>query len=185
MYCESFDKEAENIAKYLKQNEGVYILGDLEMRPHHSKGEYIAPLVVRSSMVKFLGNIQPAATHIWVTARGNLGDRPDLDYTDKKLAVCDFDIGVHSKDGDGSKKTTWVAVTTWHRQAEACHKYLDKGSEVIVRGSRVGSETWQTAKGEDRADLLFTAQTVDFLDRKPGMIAGAPVEDEVMHEIPW
>ena len=187
LYCESFGKEAETLAKFIRQNEGVYIMGNLEMRPYRNKEEqFLAPLVVRTTTVKFLGSIKPAATHIWVTARGNLGDKPELDYTDKKLAVCDFDIGVHSKSADAEgkevKKTSWVAVTTWDRQAEACHQYLKKGSAVIVRGSHVRSETWQTAKGEDRADLILTARHVEFLDRRP---ESTTIAANYENDMPW
>ena len=184
LYCETFGKEAETLIKFLREKEGVYIMGNLEMRPYRNKeDQFLAPLMVRTTMVKFLGNIKPAATHIWVTARGNLGDKPDLDYTDKKLAVCDFDIGVHSKSADGKeRKTSWVAVTTWNGQAEACHKYLDKGSAVIVRGSHIRSETWQTAKGEDRADLMLTAKHVEFLDHRRDSATSIPYDED---DMPW
>ena len=188
LYCESFDKEADTLVKYLKKNEGVYIIGDLDMRTYYDKsGTFLAPLVVKSSTVKFLGSIKPSATHIWVTAKGNLGDKPDKDETDKGLTVCDFDVAVHDtrRDSNGKKteKTTWVAVTTWNGKADACHQYLTKGSKVEVRGSHVGSETWQTESGEDRADLTLTARHVEFLDRRPGSTTSTPENED--GDMPW
>ena len=184
LYCEAFGKDAETLAKFLRQGEGVYMMCDLNIRPYHNKnGEFLAPLVARVRMFKFLGRIKPAATHIWAAAKGNLGAEPVKEVGNNGLTVCEFDIGVHDyrkASRDKSKNTTWMTVKTWNGKAEDCYTHLTKGSKVEVRGSHISSKIWRTEDGEDRADLRLTARYVEFLDRRRGQTA-APDEDDM----PW
>ena len=179
--CEATGKDARTLAKSVRNNEGIYILGDLSIRPYRNKsGQFLAPIIVKVRFFKFLGSIRPVATHIWLTAKGNLGDDPDARHTPKGLAVTNFNIAVNElrrgAKGDAKKFTHWLAVTTWRGKAETCAKYLTKGSKVEVRGSHVGVEIWKTKTGEDRATLTLTAQVVEFLNRAPGTVA--EIEDD-------
>ena len=182
LYCEAFGKDAANLVKFLRKGEGLYILGDIGLRPYHNKdGEFLAPLVARIGEFRFLGAVKPSAAFLWASAKGNLGAEPVKQTSNKRLAVCEFDIGVHDyrQVSDGKTgTTTWMKVKTWNGKAEDCYKHLTKGSRVEVRGSHISSRTWKTEAGEERADLRLTARHVEFLDRRIGQ-AAAPDEDEM------
>ena len=173
IFCEAFGKDSATLTKALGEYDGLYIRGDLSIRPYRNRaGRFQVPIVVKIREFKFLGAIRDTATHLWVSAKGNLRADPDAKQTPKGLAVTNFDIAVNERkldaEGTAQKVTTWLAVTTWNGRAEACAKHLTKGSKVEVRGSHVGVELWKTKTGEDRASLTITAKVVEFLNRAAG-----------------
>jgi len=70
---------------------------------------------------------------------GNLGQDPELRYTQSGTAVCNFRIATNEsyKDASGQMvdKTEWHNIVTWARLAEICGEYLKKGSQVYIEGS--------------------------------------------------
>lgn len=70
---------------------------------------------------------------------GNLGQDPELRYTNSGTAVCNFRIATNEsyKDSSGQMvdKTEWHNVVTWAKLAEICGEYLRKGSQVYIEGS--------------------------------------------------
>lgn len=70
---------------------------------------------------------------------GNLGQDPELRYTNSGTAVCNFRIATNEsyKDASGQMvdKTEWHNIVTWARLAEICGEYLRKGSQVYIEGS--------------------------------------------------
>lgn len=105
---------------------------------------------------------------------GNLGREPEMRYTPKGKAVTNFPVAVNERytdsEGEDHETTTWIRITTWGAQAEACKQYLTKGSSVFVTGKLIadpetgGPRIW----GEDEAKANFEvrAETVVFLDSK-------------------
>lgn len=69
-------------------------------------------------------------------------------------------------DGDSASGVVYVNVDVWGRLAEACIKYLDKGSPVLVEG-RLHLRQWQDRdSGKPRSQLQVCANTVHFLDSR-------------------
>ena len=79
---------------------------------------------------------------------GRLGADPETRYTANGAAVCNFRIaaGWKSKEKEG---TEWIPIVVWGKLAEACQKYLIKGSRVYVSGSW-RTRKWQDSSGQDR-----------------------------------
>jgi len=92
---------------------------------------------------------------------GNLGKDPEARYTQDGVFVCTFSVAVTHKD-----ETTWVDVTAWRELGERCHQYLAKGRQVFVRGLPA-VEAFVRKNGEPGAALKVTAQSVQFLGKKP------------------
>lgn len=186
IFCEATGKDARTLAKAVRHNEGLYIHGDLSIRPYRNRSDqFLAPIIVRIRFFKFLGQIRESATHLWVSAKGNLGDMPDLKQTPKGRKVANFNIAMSERKPTPNgieKVTNWLAVTTWNRRAEVCASNLTKGSRVEVRGSHVGVEIWKTRADEDRATLTLTAQDVEFLNRASGTTAAT---QDAADEMPW
>lgn len=95
---------------------------------------------------------------------GNLTRDPQMDYTPQQTACTKFGIAMNRKFGEGGQKeeVTYVDITVWGKQAEACNKYLSKGSQVHVEG-RLKFDQWTAQDGSKRQKLYVTAEHVTFL----------------------
>lgn len=69
---------------------------------------------------------------------GRLGKDPELKYTEKGTAYCNFSIATDEsyKDESGNKveRTEWHNIVTWRKLAEICQQYLKKGSKIYCEG---------------------------------------------------
>lgn len=126
-----------------------------------------------------------------LTIVGNLGQNPDLRYTQDGTPVTSFSVATNRRwtnaDGSPGEETVWFRVTVWRRMAEVCAEYLEKGRQVLVEGrlqpdpETGGPRVWTDRNGNPRASFEVTAQTVQFLGR--GAVGPAP-ETEDMAEGP-
>lgn len=100
---------------------------------------------------------------------GNLGQDPELRYTQSENAVVTLNVatGERRKNPDGQ----WVDHTEWHRivafgkTAENCGQYLTKGRQIFVEGS-LRTRKWQDKSGQDRYTTEIVANNVQFLGGK-------------------
>ena len=104
---------------------------------------------------------------------GNLGRDPEMRYTPSGQAVTSFSVAVDesytANDGQKMKRTIWVKVSAWGKQAETCNQYLHKGSKVLIEGRLTpdqatgGPRIWNRQDGTPGASYEVTASTVRFL----------------------
>ena len=92
---------------------------------------------------------------------GRLGRDPSLKTTATGKAVCSFTIATDDFYG-GKKQTEWHNIVVWGKQADACDKYLRKGSQVAVDG-KIQSRKWETKSGDKRTSVEIVAFNVRFL----------------------
>ena len=133
-------------------------------------------------------------TYHTVILVGNLGRDPEMRYTPAGQAVTNFSLAINddytNNNGERIKRTIWVRVSTWGKQAESCNQYLKKGSKALVEGRLTvdpatgGPRVWTGQDGSTRASFEVSAQTVRFLSSRgetaePTM-GGAPGTDEAM-----
>lgn len=124
---------------------------------------------------------------------GNLGRDPEMRYTPSGQAVTNFSIAVNddytNNNGERVKRTIWVRVSTWGKQAESCNQYLKKGSKALVEGRLIadqatgGPRVWTGQDGVTKASFEVSASTVRFLSSRSesesgGMGGGAPLADD-------
>lgn len=97
---------------------------------------------------------------------GNLGDDPELRYTQSGTPVANLSIATNRRwtDDNGQKqeKTEWHRVVVFGRQAETCEQYLSKGRQVYVEG-RIQTRKWEDRDGNDRYTTEIVARNVQFL----------------------
>lgn len=104
---------------------------------------------------------------------GNLGNDPEIRYTQGGQAVANFNVATNekwtSKDGKKQERTEWHKVVVWGKQAENCGKYLKKGRTVHVEG-KLQTRDWQDKDGNKRYTTEIVAHSVLFLsgDRDTG-----------------
>jgi single-strand DNA-binding protein len=110
---------------------------------------------------------------------GNLGKDPEKRYTQAGDAVVTLSVATSEswKDASGAKqeRTEWHRITVWKAQAEACAKYLSKGSKVYVEG-KIETKEWQDKGGQKRYTTEIRALVVHFLSA-PAKRDEAPADD--------
>lgn len=69
---------------------------------------------------------------------GNLGNDPDMKYTQGGMAICTLSVATTSvrkdKDGNQQEKTEWHRVKLFGKLGEISGEYLKKGRQVYIEG---------------------------------------------------
>jgi single-strand DNA-binding protein len=115
-----------------------------------------------------------------VTISGRLTRDPELAYTKDQSPVCKFTLAVnYAKD-----KANFFEVSAWKGSAEACNKYLKKGSKCLVHGS-LRQQTWvEKATSAKRSRVTINGLQVIFLDQRNGGAAPANGNQKETEYIP-
>ena len=100
---------------------------------------------------------------------GNLTKDPDVRYStgSNQTAVGRFSIAVDDGYGE-KKKTSYINIVVFGKQAENCERFLYKGSKVAVKG-RIQTGSYETAAREiyttdviaDQVEFLRTEQVTE------------------------
>lgn len=97
---------------------------------------------------------------------GNLGRDPETRDAGNSV-VCNFPVATterfKNRDGDQEERTEWHRIVVWGKTAEACDKYLRKGSKVFVEG-KIQSRKYDK-DGEEKIAFEIIAVNVQFLDQ--------------------
>lgn len=95
---------------------------------------------------------------------GRLTRDPEKSYTTTGTAVTKFGFATNNGFGE-NKKTVFVEITTWGKQAEFVTTYFTKGKEILIEG-RLDFDSWESKEGEKRSKLYVTAERVSFSGSK-------------------
>lgn len=113
-----------------------------------------------------------------VTLVGNLGQEPELKYTQGNHAILRLRIATNerlpAKGGETRDHTEWHTVTCWGKRAERLAKELRKGSGVYVEG-RLTTRSWEDRDGNKRYATEVSSDVVVALAREA---ANGPDGDE-------
>ena len=104
---------------------------------------------------------------------GNLGNDPEIRYTQKGTAVATFSVATTEKwkDADGVQQehTDWHRIVAWKGLAEICGDHLKKGSKVYIEGKM------QTRKWEEKGIIRYTTEIIA---KSMEMLGGKNVDKE-------
>ena len=104
---------------------------------------------------------------------GNLGNDPEIRYTQKGAAVATFSVATTEKwkDADGVQQehTDWHRIVAWKGLAEICGDHLKKGSKVYIEGKI------QTRKWEENGIIRYTTEIIA---KSMEMLGGKNVDKE-------
>lgn len=112
-----------------------------------------------------------------ITIVGRLGRDPEMKFLGNGTPVTAFSVATdyrYTSNGETVKETTWFRVSVFGKAAEACNKYLAKGSAVLVEGrltpdKETGSpRIWQDKDGNSKTSFEIRANEVKFLDGNKG-----------------
>jgi single-strand DNA-binding protein len=95
---------------------------------------------------------------------GRITSRPELRYTTNGIAFTRFNLAINHGYGD-NKKTDFIPIIIWKKQAENVCNYLDKGSLVAIDG-RIQTGTYEDKNGKKSYTFDVVADNVEFLDSK-------------------
>lgn len=102
---------------------------------------------------------------------GNLGNDPEVRYTQGGSAVANFNMATNevwnNKEGNREERTEWHRIVCWGRTAELVGEYLSKGRTVYVEG-RLQTRDWEDKEGNKRYTTEVVAQSVKFLGGRGG-----------------
>lgn len=97
---------------------------------------------------------------------GNLGQNPEVKYSQNGQAVCNISIATNEswtdKNGQKQEKTEWHRTVVFGKLAELCAQYLSKGRQVYLEG-KLQTRQWQDKEGQTRYTTEVVAQTIQFL----------------------
>ena len=93
---------------------------------------------------------------------GRVCNDVELRYTPSQMAVAKFNIAVD--DGYGEKKKTYfIPITVFGKQAENCEKFVSKGKKIAVTGKIVTGSYEKDGRKIRTTDVV--ADRVEFLER--------------------
>ena len=102
---------------------------------------------------------------------GNLGNDPELRYTQNGKQVCNFSVATTERwtgqDGNRQEATEWHKVVVWGKLAEICGQYLRKGSKVYIEG-KLQTRKRQDQSGTDRYTTEIHAAEMKMLGERSG-----------------
>lgn len=96
-----------------------------------------------------------------VTLTGYLTSDIELKRTKNNKTVANVDIAVHIP---FKEEADFFKVILWGKLAERCHKFLEKGSFVLIEG-RLSKEKYVTSDGKRVEKVVIVAQDIEFLRR--------------------
>ena len=92
---------------------------------------------------------------------GNLGNDPDMKYTQGGMAICTLSLATTSvrkdKDGNQQERTEWHRVKLFGKLGEIAGEYLKKGRQVYIEGSI----RYDKFTGQDGVEKYFTDIVAD------------------------
>lgn len=94
---------------------------------------------------------------------GNLTRDPEARHTAKGMAVTEFTVAVNGPRKED--EAYFGTVVTFGSTAEACARYLSKGSPVLVEGKLKNDEWEDKQTGQKRTKTRIVAEAVQFIGR--------------------
>lgn len=96
---------------------------------------------------------------------GRLTKDPEVTYTaGTQMAVCKFTLAIDRPvQANAEKKTDFIRVTVFGKQAENCERFLKKGRLVAASGS-IQTGSYQNKDGQTVYTTDVVANRVEFLE---------------------
>lgn len=107
-----------------------------------------------------------------VMLMGNLTRDPEMKYTPKGTAICDFGLAINrnytTESGEKREEVTFVDITLWGRTAEIVGEYCKKGNPLFVEG-RLQLDQWDDKQtGQKKSKLKIVGDNIQLLGSKGG-----------------
>lgn len=109
---------------------------------------------------------------------GNLTNDPDCAQVgEKKTTKCSFRIAVNNP--RNKEEVLYMNIAVWGKSAESCHKYLQKGSSVLVEGrirqAKLENGSYWTEVVADTVQFLGKTKTAE----EANVIASEDIDEDL------
>ncbi len=109
---------------------------------------------------------------------GRLTRDPEMKYTPKGMAVCEFGVAVNrtwkSESGEKKEEVTFLDVTFFGKTGEAIAQYLKKGQPIFIEG-RLNLDQWDDKQtGAKRSKVKVVGESFQFVGGKEGGTQSTP-----------
>ncbi len=105
---------------------------------------------------------------------GNLGQDPEMRYTQSGVAVANFNIATSetwkNKEGEKETRTEWHRIVAFGKLGEICGEYLAKGKQVYIEG-RIQTRDWEDKEGVKRYTTEIVANQMIMLGSRDSAVA--------------
>lgn len=99
---------------------------------------------------------------------GNLGNDPEIRYTQSGMAVASFNLATSEKwkdaEGNNQSKTEWHKIVCFKQLAENVGEYMAKGKGVYLEG-KLQTRQWEDQDGNKRYTTEIVANDIKFLPK--------------------
>ncbi|WP_240099582.1 single-stranded DNA-binding protein [Thermomonas flagellata] len=106
---------------------------------------------------------------------GNLGNDPDVKYTQGGMAITTLSLATTSvrkdRDGNTQERTEWHRVKLFGKLGEIAGEYLKKGRQVYIEGS-IRYDKFTGQDGQERYITEIVADEMQMLGGGDGMRGG-------------
>lgn len=100
-----------------------------------------------------------------ICLQGRLTKKPELRYTQAQKPVAAFSIAVERDYVQEERKTDFVDIVAWNRNAEFVSEHFDKGDPIIVQG-RLQIREWTDKDGAKRRTPEVAVEHLWFAGKK-------------------
>jgi len=115
-----------------------------------------------------------------VILSGNVGQDPEIRYTQSGTAVSNFSMATSErykdKEGNRQEQTEWHRCVAWGKLAEICGDILHKGDKILVTG-KIQTKKWKDQANVERYNVeivLSEMEVVKFASDKGESAGGEP-----------
>lgn len=98
---------------------------------------------------------------------GRLTNKPELRYTTSNIATTRFTLAVkrNMPNKEGNYDSDFISCVAYNKTAELISKYLDKGSQIAIRG-HIQTGSYDGADGKKVYTTDVVVDEIKFLDTK-------------------
>ena len=95
---------------------------------------------------------------------GNVGQDPELTYTQSGTPICKFSMATNERSGD-EDITDWHNIIIWGKRAEVANKYVSKGDKLCVEG-KIKTNKWEDKEGITRYMTQINVYNFEFISNR-------------------
>jgi single-strand DNA-binding protein len=100
---------------------------------------------------------------------GNMTRDPEVNYTPKGTAVCEFGLAVnrvYTANEEKREKVTFLDVEAWGKTAEIIGEHFSKGKPIFIQG-RLKLDQWDDKEtGKKRSKIRVICESFQFVGSK-------------------
>lgn len=98
---------------------------------------------------------------------GRMTSNPELKYTEKNVAICNFSIAINRnyKNANGEYEADFINCVAYKNTAEIMGKYIKKGDKISIEG-RIQTRKYKDKEDKNRISTVVLVEHLGFVESK-------------------